>query len=62
MNINDTKMVAIRIDPDLYYDFVTVCKAQDITISQVLRAAIRDYVSAYKKAIAVKPKKQGASK
>jgi len=61
MNITDTKMVAIRIDPDLYEEFSKACKAQDLTISQVLRAAIRSYVADYKKSVA-KQNKKGAAK
>lgn len=48
MNTVDTKMIAIRIDPVLYADFVKACKAEDITISQVLRGAIKKFVLAHK--------------
>ena len=36
--------MSIRVDADLLKAFVSACKARDITASQVLRAAMRDYL------------------
>ena len=35
----------IRVDEKLRKDFVSACKSQDLTASQVLRAFMRQYVN-----------------
>ena len=34
----------IRVEPDLRAAFVEVCRAQDVSAAQVLRAFMRDYI------------------
>lgn len=34
----------IRVDDKLRHEFIEICKAQDITAAQVLRAFMRSYV------------------
>ena len=36
--------MSIRVDAELLKAFVAACKARDITASQVLRAAMRDFL------------------
>lgn len=36
--------LSIRVDADLLKQFMSACKVNDITASQVLRAAMRDFL------------------
>lgn len=37
----------IRIEPDLRNSFIAACKSQDLSAAHVLRAFMRNYVSAH---------------
>ncbi|RZJ09986.1 MAG: CopG family transcriptional regulator [Rubrivivax sp.] len=42
-----TARLTVLIDPDKKKAFETLCAAQDVTPSQVVRRLIRDYLSAH---------------
>lgn len=41
----DTQHITIRVPRELYQQFALLLQVQDHTASQILRAAIRDYVA-----------------
>ena len=42
--MNKTSALRIRIDPNLHYQFLEICKVQDKPASQVIRDFMRQYV------------------
>ena len=40
----ETIMVAVRLDPKEHEQVIKLTKQEDLTISQVIRRALRDYV------------------
>ncbi|MDR3482959.1 MAG: ribbon-helix-helix protein, CopG family [Burkholderiaceae bacterium] len=57
-----TARLTILIDPDKKRAFETLCAAQDLTPSQVVRQLIRDYLNQHGVEYASKPKIGGARK
>jgi hypothetical protein len=49
--MNDEVGLRIRLNENLRRDFVELCRAQDTTAAQVLRAFMRSYVEAHGGAI-----------
>ncbi len=45
--MNKTSALRIRIDPNLHYQFLEVCKSQDKPASQVIREFMKQYVQMY---------------
>jgi len=45
----DENRINFKVDKDLVAEFTRVCKAQDMTKSQQLRAFMREYVAAANK-------------
>jgi len=37
--------ITIRVEPELQASFMAACKAADVSASQVLRAAMRDFLA-----------------
>jgi antitoxin component of RelBE/YafQ-DinJ toxin-antitoxin module len=43
--------IRIRVDADVKQNFIDACKSNDVTVSQVLRAFMRDYIELNKNPI-----------
>lgn len=41
------KQISIRLDPDLHRRFATTCRGRDETMTEILIAAIEEYVSSH---------------
>lgn len=49
MNERKTVLLSVRVDEILHHQFITICKNQDKTASQVIREFMRNYVEKNKK-------------
>ena len=45
--MNKTSALRIRIEPNLHYQFLDICKNQDRPASQVIRNFMKQYVQMY---------------
>lgn len=57
LNMSETS-IRIRVPTELHEQFNTTCKANDLTASQVLRAAMREYINRNKSHSSVNIDKQ----
>lgn len=48
MSEKKDKLVTLKVDDDLLTAFKKICADNDMTVSQVLRASMREYVAKHK--------------